>query len=56
MFGVKETIAQGVCIKASMRLNAEPTHENVLRGTELIKLLKISYKSLFNQKLLSIFL
>ncbi len=56
MFRVKETATRRVYIKASMKLSVESTHKSVLGGSELVKLLKINYKSLFNQKLLSLFL
>jgi hypothetical protein len=48
MFRVKETIARGVCVEVGMKLIAEPTHENMLGGTELVKLPKINHKSLFS--------
>ncbi len=45
-----------MCIKASMKLSAKLTHKNVSRGIELVKLLKIHYKSLFNKKLSNLLL
>jgi hypothetical protein len=41
-------------IKVGMKLSTKLTHENVLRNIELVNLLKIHYKSPFNQKLLRV--
>jgi hypothetical protein len=49
----KETIARGMCIKTSVKLNIKLTHENVSRGIKLVNLLKLHSKSLFSKKLLS---
>jgi hypothetical protein len=43
-----------MCIKVGMKLNAKLSHKNVSRGIELVKLLKIHYKIMFNKKLLSL--
>jgi hypothetical protein len=48
MFKVKETIARGVRVKVGMKSSTEPTHENMLGGTKLVKLPKINHKSLFS--------